>query len=676
MPLRLSGLVSGMDTEGIVQELMKAQSLKKTRISNKVTTLEWKGDKWKALNSKIYSFYTQNLSKMRFEGSYSTKKASSSNTDKVEVTAGTSAPEGSHKVSVHQLASSQYVTGKPLGLDDKKAAITAGTKLTDLGFKASEGTSIKIAAGTNEVTLDIGSSTTINDFTNACKKAGLYATYDTTQKRFFISSKESGNINSFSITTTSSETTQDRNAIRDYINYGAMSDTQKSTVDSALKTYAAATSTADDKVKARTSIITAMNTQVQTKYIADYKVKQENIDQAKQDVLAGLEEGKTLTEAEMKAAVDKKLAENAQKAVTEEYNAWKGGTATTGNVFMDSVTKLDELLLDYVTPSTDPVTQTNSLTKLGLDEIIRTKDPDDGTYSVTVGSGDVKLIQAQDAIMTYNGALIKSTSNSVTANGLTFTLKGLTGNNGTPDDYTDDEAISLGVTNDTQAVYDMIKGFVKTYNEIMKEMNDTYYAESSKGYKPLTDEEKEAMTEDQVEKWEEKIKNSLLRRDSTVSSIMSSMRTNMSRSVDVKGKNYSLSSFGVSTTGYTEKGILHIYGDSDEPIVGMNENKLMKALTEDPDTVMKVFTKLAADVYEGLSDQMGGTSLRSALTFYNDKEIKNTLTDYKDELKRMEVKLADMESRYYKQFAAMESAMSKMNSQSSQLASMLGMNQN
>ena len=74
---------------------------------------------------------------------------------------------------------------------------------------------------------------------------------------------------------------------------------------------------------------------------------------------------------------------------------------------------------------------------------------------------------------------------------------------------------------------------------------------------------------------------------------------------------------------------------------------------------------------------MKSTTLSSALTVYNDKEMTKTLTGYKSDLTKLETKLADIENRYFKQFAAMETAMSKINSQSSALMSMLGMsNQN
>ncbi|NLK74466.1 MAG: flagellar filament capping protein FliD, partial [Clostridiales bacterium] len=258
-----------------------------------------------------------------------------------------------------------------------------------------------------------------------------------------------------------------------------------------------------------------------------------------------------------------------------------------------------------------------------------------------------------------------SSSNNISVNGLNFTIKGTT---------VGDEELSITINNDTQAVYDMIKGFVTSYNELLKEMNEAYYADHARGYDPLTDEEKEAMTDEQVEKWEKKIKDSLLRRDSNLYSVINALKTSMGQRVNVNGKNYSLTSFGITSPDYTEKGLLHINGDSESTLVGLKDNELMEALTEDPETVMQVFTELAGNLYNTMTDQMKSTSLSSALTFYNDKQMKNTLDDYKDELSRLEERLSKVEERYYKQFAAMERALSQANSQSSSILSLLGMN--
>ena len=111
MPIRMTGLISNLDTEGIIKELMGAQNLKKTKVENKITKLEWKQEKWKDLNTKIYKLYTDSLADMKTEGTYLTKKASSSNESKLKVSAGSNAAEGTHSVTVGKLASAQYLTG-------------------------------------------------------------------------------------------------------------------------------------------------------------------------------------------------------------------------------------------------------------------------------------------------------------------------------------------------------------------------------------------------------------------------------------------------------------------------------------------------------------------------------------------------------------------------------------
>ena len=94
-----------MDTDSMVQELMKAQNLKKTKIENQITTAEWKQDKWQALNAKIYSFYSDTLSKIRLQSSFGVKTASTSDANKVAVTASNDAPGGVHSLQISQLAS-------------------------------------------------------------------------------------------------------------------------------------------------------------------------------------------------------------------------------------------------------------------------------------------------------------------------------------------------------------------------------------------------------------------------------------------------------------------------------------------------------------------------------------------------------------------------------------------
>ena len=87
MAIRMSGMVSGLDTEGIIQSLMEVQTKKKTKVENNKTKLEWKQEKWNDLNNKIYKLYTGTLSNMRLSSSFNAKKASSTDESKVKVSA-------------------------------------------------------------------------------------------------------------------------------------------------------------------------------------------------------------------------------------------------------------------------------------------------------------------------------------------------------------------------------------------------------------------------------------------------------------------------------------------------------------------------------------------------------------------------------------------------------------
>ena len=66
MGVRLTGLNSGMDTESMIKKIMDAQRTKLNKIEGKRTTLDWKKEKWKDLNTKLYSLYTSKISSLRF----------------------------------------------------------------------------------------------------------------------------------------------------------------------------------------------------------------------------------------------------------------------------------------------------------------------------------------------------------------------------------------------------------------------------------------------------------------------------------------------------------------------------------------------------------------------------------------------------------------------------------
>lgn len=274
-----------------------------------------------------------------------------------------------------------------------------------------------------------------------------------------------------------------------------------------------------------------------------------------------------------------------------------------------------------------------------------------------------KKVDGEDAEIWLNGVQYTGSSSTFTINNLTIDALATTGN----------DEISITTSTDTQGIYDKVKDFLTEYNNIINEMTKLYNADSSKGYDPLTDDEKDSMSDKEIEKWETKIKDSLLRNDTTLSGVMSAMTTAMSQAVEINGKKYSLSSFGIHTLGYlnaaeNEQNAYHIDGDEDDTNTSGNADKLMKAISEDPDTIMQFMQNVTTNLYNAIGDKMKSTTLSSAFTIYNDKQMATQYTDYTKLIKEWETKISDKEDYYYKKFSSMESALTKLNSTQSSLS--------
>lgn len=283
---------------------------------------------------------------------------------------------------------------------------------------------------------------------------------------------------------------------------------------------------------------------------------------------------------------------------------------------------------------------------------------------------DAKKIDGTDSEIKLNGITYTSSLNTYSINGLSITALQATGDG-------DTNAISITTATDTQGIYDKIKDFLTQYNALINEMTSLYNADSAKGYEPLTDEEKDAMSESEIEKWEEKIKASLLRRDDSLESVMNAMTSAMSKGVEINGKKYYLSSFGIKTLGYfnapeNQEYAYHIDGDEDDAATSGNADKLMAMINSDPDTVVSFMQQLAENLYDAIGTKMKSSTLSSVYTVYNDKEMASEYSDYTDLIKKWEEKLQDQEDYYYNKFSAMETALAKLNSQTSSLSSMLG----
>lgn len=542
MAIRMTGMVSGLDTDSIVKELVSAYSTKKEKYEKEQTKLGWKQEIWKDLNKEVNTFY-KSVGNLRFEGGYSTKKTTSSDTAKATVSAGSNAVTGTQKLHVLSTAQSGYLTGGKITASDSSAKVTSSTKLSELGFTEDE-TALKFIAKDKDgkdISADIKLSkdSTISDAVKALRDVGLNASFDENNGRIFLSSSATG----------------------------------------------AST---------------------------DFSLKSDGSDASKN-------------------------------------------------------------LLNTLALNTD-------------------------ASEVTEASKRATKIDGSDAAIVLNGVVYTSSSNNFSINGLSISVNAVTDSvdlskaktNGSLDadkisdmlvntPLNDSEAISITTSTDTQGIYDKIKDFITSYNNIINKMTKLYNADSAGNYEPLTDDEKSEMSDSEIEKWETKIKDSLLRRDSTLSTVMSAMTTAMSGGATVNGKTYFLSNFGISTLGYmnaaeNEQNAYHIDGDEDDENTSGNTDKLMTALNSDPDTVMDFMKQMATNLYNAIDKQMTSTTLRSKYSIYNDKEMTTQYKNYTTTIKEWETKISDKEDYYYKKFSSMESALSKLNSQTSSLSGLFGSN--
>lgn len=709
MPIRMTGLTSGLDTESIVNQLMSAQRTKQTKVENKKQKLEWKQEIWKGLNTKIYGFYKDSLSKMKYSSNYSTKKASVSDSTKLTATASTKAAAGSYKVAINKIASAQYVTsGKLSYTDSSDKTATTSTKLSDLGM--SSGTVLKLEVGDKSSALEVKDDTTIKDFVNFCSNAGLNATFDEKQQRFFLSSKDSGEENSFSLSanTYSSEGDTAITELNDAVGLANLTSSQKTKYNSivygaiasgtqisdddkeTLKSLAVSSADADAKNKATEFYRASLNKtydisdeekeKIKKKYESDLTLSGDDKTKAIADAI----EKKKQSDIEEKLKTDEyktKISEAVTKGITAE-EVRKAGLAVNNDSGVEDPASISKYTFEktetrkensenaiesavgkFNTAIESGITSDNGsgLLKLGLSNF-------DGATSYKEGdlASNMVLSKAADTEIVYNGATLTSNNTSIEVAGVTLNLLGTTAAG---------ESVNVTVSNDTSAVYDTIKEFITEYNSILKTMNTYYGAASASSYEVLTDDQKKAMSDDEVDKWNTKIKDSLLRRDSTLNSLISTLKTDMMGTVTASnGKTYSLANLGITTSSknYNEGGLLHIKGDEDDDEFADSTNTLMQMLEEDPDTVKEVLSGLASNLYDSLNKKMGTTTLSSALTFYNDKEMASQLSDYKKEISDWESKLSDMEEKYYSQFSAMETALAKLQSQQNTLSSYLG----
>lgn len=264
-----------------------------------------------------------------------------------------------------------------------------------------------------------------------------------------------------------------------------------------------------------------------------------------------------------------------------------------------------------------------------------------------------------DATFEINGLQTTRKSNTFTISGVSFTLQ---------DNFT--APVRVNVSNNTDKAVESIKNFVTKYNELIATLNGKITEERYRDYGPLTDAQREGLTDKQAEQWEEKAKSGLLKNDSILSSGLNQMRSNWYSAVSgLTGEFKQLTDIGITTsTNYMDRGKLVI-----------NETKLKEALEKDPQSVMDLFSKngettsekgIVRRLRESVADTVSKIEQRAGRSTWTNTQfvLGRNLRDMDDQISRFESRLVQVEDRYWRQFTAMEKAIQNSNAQSMQLS--------
>ncbi len=270
-----------------------------------------------------------------------------------------------------------------------------------------------------------------------------------------------------------------------------------------------------------------------------------------------------------------------------------------------------------------------------------------------IGTGTFKNGNNSEAVI--NGTTVTRNSNEFTIDSIIYDLKKVT-------QGTTEETVTFSLEHDTSSTVTAVTKFINAYNELFSKLADlSEESDNSSDYPPLTDAQKDSMSEEQITAWETKAKSGLLRHNKDLSGLMTGLKNAFYSSLGGTGKNST--EIGITTAGYF---------DSNPGQITLDESKLTEALRTSPDTVIGMFTNgssSAASSEQGLIYKLKTSISKYTSSITNAmKTATKQITTYDTEISSLEDKLGQLADSYYAKFSRMETALSKLNSQSSYIS--------
>jgi flagellar hook-associated protein 2 len=618
MVMRTYGLSgSGMDIDSLVKDLMKARRAGYDKAVQQKTQIEWQKDDLNTIYTLVQNFRNTDLFNFNKQSTLSPKLVSSTNDAVVSATANGDAANIEHSITISRLAAG--------------VKMSSSGSITPVGnYKGSLTAQFGIAAGTTldftingkNIQVNVTDVTTINDVVSKINQAGagVKASYDSTLDRFFLYTDKTG---SQATVNFSGSTDAGMDFLFNTLKLGGYSSGLSTLGEVSRNTW-----TADD---------------VNTKTISE---------------LFGVAGDFTLnyTDNGVAGTIDIAATDTLSGVLTKINDKLGAGAATfdaaTGRITVKSV-NIDHA---YTLDGADATGKAFLSDNLGL----------------------VSLVQAgHDAVFNLDGVDLTQAANTFTISGVTYNLKSVS-----LKDPDTGEAIStaINVKADIEKTIDTVQSFVDTYNTLLNVVNTEVNEPRYRDYLPLTDDQKSDMKDTEITAWEKKARSGLLRRDSTLSAMLSNMRRSISTPIKgLSGKYTSASGIGIETGSYFDEDGNLTSDSNNGGKLYVNETELRKALEEDPDAVYKIFGTIGSDtdssgIANRLNDQLNDAlkKLRDRAGYPNITDTQSVLAkqldNYGKRLDRMSDQLQIAEDRYYRQFQAMEQAIAQLNRQSTWLS--------
>ncbi len=628
MVTRIGGLASGMDIDSIVAKLMSAERAPLYKLQQQKIKFEWQRDAYRSVNTKLKTFDTYVRDNIRYVKDLGKKTTTVSDSTNVSVTAGSNAQGNLSISSITSLATAAKVNGS---LNGQTSTQRLATKSDSLATMMGAGAPDKLTITLNE----IDNSDPDNPVIQNSKEIEI----DTSQSIESILTQ----LNQESGLTASFDEKTGQFSFGTKANHSVSFD--DATTKQALEDLGMNTDATTGQFKSDTKWINESGGTVNSKTRLGE---------------LGLSDGSfTISVPQANGTnVSKEIKYNATDSVEDLLKKLSGAGATAlvgsdGNISI-----------------TANATGEGNITFSGLDS----------TLSSILNNSQ---IEGTDAKFIVNDVEMTSKTNKVTVSGYEITLKNKfnhdadQANNTTP-------PVTISSSMDTEGLVDKIKEFVDTYNALIADLGDQLKETKYRDYPPLTSEQREEMSDNEIKLWELKAKSGLLRNDSIIRDGLTKLRAQFvgqvgglnDKSIDA------LSELGISSSGkISDGGKLQIN----------DEEKLREAIAKDPDQVIQIFTMtgkeddvevvdgqvkkvdsrgIAQRLQDALSNITKDIEKKAGKTADTDNKYSmgKSMLDLDSRIDNMQKRLIVVEQRYWRQFSAMEQAINKANQQSGMFA--------